>query len=111
MAYGITSSLRSGRVAGSSGRRNRLRSMPIFGLCILGGWLLPGRRRVVPYSIQWLMRLEPARFREDLVALLDLLRAGKIKPLVAQRLPLADARRAQELLGKGGVTGKLVLVT
>jgi NADPH:quinone reductase-like Zn-dependent oxidoreductase len=34
----------------------------------------------------------------------------KIKPLIAQRFPLAEARRAQELLGKGGVIGKIVLV-
>ena len=33
-----------------------------------------------------------------------------IKPLIAQRFPLAEARRAQELLGKGGVIGKIVLV-
>jgi len=49
-------------------------------------------------------------FREDLVTLLDLLLQKKIKPLVAQRLPLAEARRAHELLGQGGVTGKIVLV-
>jgi NADPH2:quinone reductase len=65
---------------------------------------------VIPYSIQWLMRLKPAWFREDLIALLDLLQQRKIKPLVAQRFPLAEARQAQEMLGKGGVTGKIVLV-
>ena len=40
----------------------------------------------------------------------DLLQQRKIKPLVAQRIPLAEARRAHEVLGQGGVTGKLVLV-
>jgi NADPH2:quinone reductase len=45
-----------------------------------------------------------------LIALFDLLQQQKIKPLIAQRLPLAEARRAHELLGQGGVTGKLVLV-
>jgi len=34
----------------------------------------------------------------------------EVKPLIAQRLPLAEARRAHELLGAGGVTGKIVLV-
>ena len=77
---------------------------------IAGGWLLPGRKRVVPYSIQWLKRLKPALFREDLTTLLDLLKQKRIKPLIAQRFPLAEARQAQELLGKGGVTGKIVLV-
>jgi NADPH2:quinone reductase len=65
---------------------------------------------VVPYSIQWLKRLRPALFRQDLISLLDLLQQKKIKPLIAQRFPLAEARQAQELLGTGGVTGKLVLV-
>jgi NADPH2:quinone reductase len=82
----------------------------IFGLYIAGGWLLPGRKRVVPYSIQWLKRLKPALFRQDLIALFELLQQQEIKPLVARRFPLAEARQAHELLGKGGVTGKIVLV-
>jgi NADPH2:quinone reductase len=111
VAYGLTSSLSGGRLAsGRSGRRNRLHGIPIFGLYIAGGWLLPGRKRIVPYSIQWLKRLRPALFRRDLIALFDLLQQQKIKPLIAQRFPLAEAKHAHELLGKGGVTGKIVLV-
>jgi len=111
VAYGLTSSLREGRLAsGRSGRRHRFRGIAIFGLYIAGGWLLPGRKRVVPYSIQWLKRLKPALFRQDLIALFDLLQQQKIKPLITQRFPLAEARHAHELLGKGGVTGKMVLV-
>jgi NADPH2:quinone reductase len=111
VAYGLSSSLRGGRLASSrSGRRHRYRWILIFGLYIAGGWLLPGRKRVVPYSIQWLKRLKPELFRQDLIALFELLRQKKIKPLIAQRFPLAEARHAQELLGKGGVTGKIVLV-
>jgi NADPH:quinone reductase-like Zn-dependent oxidoreductase len=108
VAYGLTSSLRGGRLA--SGRRHRFRGIPIFGVYIAGGWLLPGRKRVVPYSIQWLKRLRPALFRQDLIALFALLQQQKIKPLIAQRFLLAEARHADELLGKGGVTGKIVLV-
>ena len=111
VAYGLTSSLRGGRLAsGRSGRRRPYRAIAIFGLYIACGWLLPGRKRVVPYSIQTLKRLRPALFRQDLIALLDLLKQQKIKPIIAQRFPLAEARHAQELLGKGGVTGKIVLV-
>jgi NADPH2:quinone reductase len=109
--YGLTGSLRGGRLAsGHSGRRNRLHGMPIFVLYIVGGWILPGRKRMVPYSIQWLKRLRPEWFRQDLITLLGLLQQHKIKPLIAQRLPLAEARQAHESLGKGGVTGKIVLV-
>jgi NADPH2:quinone reductase len=111
VAYGLTGMLSGGRLAsGRSGGRNRFRGIAIFGLYIVGGWLLPGRKRVVPYSIQTLKRLRPAMFRQDLIALLDLFKQKRIKPLVALRLPLFEARKAQELLGKGGVTGKIVLV-
>jgi NADPH:quinone reductase-like Zn-dependent oxidoreductase len=48
-------------------------------------------------------------FRQDLIALFDLLQQQKIKPLIAQRFPLAEARYAHELLGKG-VTSKIVRV-
>jgi NADPH2:quinone reductase len=111
VAYGLTGSLHEGRLAsGRGGRRNRFGEIAIFGLHIARSWLLPGRKRVVPYSIQTLKRLKSAWFREDLIALLDLLQQQKIKPLIAQRFPLAEARHAHELLGKGGVTGKIVLI-
>jgi NADPH:quinone reductase len=111
VAYGLTGSLREGRLAsGRSGARHRFREIAIFGVYIAGGWLLPGRKRVIPYSIQWLKRMKPAWFRQDLIALFDLLQQRKIKPLIAQRFPLAEAKQAHELLGKGGITGKIVLV-
>ena len=111
VAYGLTASLRGGRsTSGRPGRRHRFRAIAIFAVYIAGGWLLPGRKRVAPYSIQWLKRLRPAWFRQDLITLFDLLRQRKITPLIAQRLPLTAARRAHELLGQGGVTGKIVLV-
>jgi len=111
VGYGNTASLRGeGLGLDRRGRRNRLHGIPIYVVYIAGGWLLPGRKRIVPYSIQTLKRLKPALFRQDLTTLLDLLQQQKIKPLIAQRFPLAEARRAQELLGKGGVIGKIVLV-
>jgi NADPH2:quinone reductase len=45
-----------------------------------------------------------------LIALFDLHQQQKIKPVIAQQFPLAEARQAHELLGNGGVTGKIVLV-
>src|SRR5512134_2443423 len=111
VGYGNTTSLRGeGLGLGRTGRRNRLHGIPVYALYIAGGWLLPGRKRIVPYSIQTLKRLRPALFRQDLTALLGLLQQRKIKPLIAQRFPLAEARQAHELLGKGGITGKIVLV-
>jgi NADPH:quinone reductase-like Zn-dependent oxidoreductase len=111
VGYGNTTALRGeGLGSNRSGRRNRLHGIPIYALYIAGGWLLPGRKRIIPYSIQTLKRLKPASFRQDLIALLDLLQRKEIEPIIAQRFPLAEARRAQELLEKGGVIGKLVLV-
>jgi NADPH2:quinone reductase len=111
VAYGLTGSLHGGRVAsGSSGGRHRFRSIAMFGYYTAGSWLLPGGKRVVTYSIQWLKRVRPQLFRQDLLALFELLKEQRIKPLIARRFPLAEARQAQELLGKGGVTGKIVLV-
>ena len=111
VAYGLTGKLHGGRLAsGRPGGRHRFRAIAIFGVYIVGSFLLPGRRRVVPYSIQTLMRLRRDMFRQDLIALFELLQQKKIKPIVAQRFPLAEARHAQEVLGNGGVTGKIVLV-
>ncbi|CAG9179775.1 2-haloacrylate reductase [Cupriavidus pinatubonensis] len=111
VAYGLSASLRGGRLAsGRSGRRNRFQRLAIFGLVIAASYVLPGRKHVIPYSIQWLKRMRPALFRHDLIALFDLLQQKKIKPLIAARFSLAEARQAHELLGEQGVTGKIVLV-
>jgi NADPH2:quinone reductase len=111
VGYGLSTSLRGeGLTASRPGRRQRFRGAAVFAMYIVGSRLLPGRKRVVPYSIQTFKRLRPALFREDLIALFELLRQRKIAPLIAQRFPLAEARRAQELLEQGGVIGKLVLV-
>jgi NADPH:quinone reductase-like Zn-dependent oxidoreductase len=56
----------------------------------------------VPRDSSWL--------REDFAVLLDLLRKGKIHPVVAERLPLGQARRAHELLERSASRGELVLV-
>jgi NADPH2:quinone reductase len=112
VGYGLITSIRGqGLTSSRPGRRQRFRGTAIFAMYIAGGWLLPGRKRVVPYSIQTLKRLKPEWFRQDLTFLLDLLKQKKIKPLIAQRLPLAEARQAHELLGKGGIVGKIVLVS
>ena len=51
-----------------------------------------------------------AWYRETLTELLGLLAAGELKPVVAERVPLAEAARAHELLERGGYAGKVVLV-
>jgi NADPH:quinone reductase len=92
--------------------------------------LLSPRRRVLVYRVQKLREghqvlpvsghhralpvgggpRDPEWFREDFEVLLDLLRQGKIHPVVAERMPLTDARHAHELLESSAGKGKLVLV-
>jgi NADPH:quinone reductase-like Zn-dependent oxidoreductase len=84
---------------------------------------LSPRRRVLPYQIQKFRDAAQQRagavggeprypewFRDDFGVLLGLLREGKINPVVAERLPLTDARHAHELLESSAEKGKLVLV-
>jgi NADPH2:quinone reductase len=84
---------------------------------------LSPRRRVLPYQVQKFRDAavqrpgavggephDPEWFREDFRALLELLSADKIHPVVAERLPLSDARRAHQLLEGSASKGKLVLV-
>jgi NADPH:quinone reductase len=86
------------------------------------GMLSPSRR-VLKYQIQKFRDAAQQRpgavggeprypewFREDFAALLELLRADKVHPVVAERLPLTEARRAHELLETSAAKGKLVLV-
>ncbi len=110
VTYGFQSKMRGGRMAVRSKGRHPIRESAELGSFIFRNWFKPGRKSMVPYSIQWLMRFKPAWFRHDLLTLLDLLKGGKIKPLIAQRLPLEEARRAHEMLGEGGVLGKIVLL-
>lgn len=49
-------------------------------------------------------------YREQLLRLLHLLAEGHVKPVIHERIPLEEARRAHELLEGGAVHGKLVLI-
>jgi NADPH2:quinone reductase len=47
--------------------------------------------------------------RAGMRAVIDMLAAGKLRPRIHSILPLADARRAHEMLAGGEVLGKLLL--
>jgi NADPH2:quinone reductase len=110
VTYGFQSKLHHGRMATRRADRHPIRESAELGVFVIRNWFTSRRKRMVPYGIQWLMRLKPRWFRADLTKLLDLLAQGRIKPVIACRLPLEDARRAHEMLGAGGVLGKIVLV-
>jgi NADPH:quinone reductase-like Zn-dependent oxidoreductase len=71
--------------------------------------ILPNGRSATFYSIGALRQNHPEWFSEDLTKLFDLLAQGKIKPVIAMRMPLAEVRRAHELIEAAGVQGKIVL--
>ena len=74
-------------------------------------WSLPPQRKHVAfYDIRQLKSRHPDWFIEDLAALLDLLAAGKIKPVIAARLPLDDVVQAHRQVERAQVQGKLILV-
>lgn len=72
--------------------------------------ILPDGRRVTTYQIAKLRDLHPEWFRADLAVLISLLAEGRLAPLVAERVPLDGARHAHEILGGGGIAGKVVLI-
>jgi NADPH2:quinone reductase len=78
-------------------------------LSLFVGARLQGRRGSF-YGITMLYRKNPRLFHEDLPKLFELLAQRKITPRIAQKLPLLDARKANERLEVGGIDGKLVLV-
>jgi NADPH:quinone reductase-like Zn-dependent oxidoreductase len=72
--------------------------------------LIPHGKRAFWYNIKTLRDKHPDWFREDLSKLFSLLGARKIQPVIAARLPLREAARANEMLEKAQVSGKIVLL-
>ena len=68
------------------------------------------RRRASGYRIQILRIPHQDWFEADFEVLLRLLREDKIHPVVSERLPFSEARRAHEMLESSASKGKLVLV-
>ena len=93
-------------VAGT--KRHGLRVIPLTLPVIALLKLLPGSKRILntpdfSKDMNW--------YRETLAELMDLLAAGKLNPIVAERVPLTEASRAHEILESGQYAGKIVLVT
>ena len=69
--------------------------------------LLPNGKTIKGYGTH---RLGVDLFKEDWTQLFKLLEEGNIKPIVAEKFPLLEAAKANELLESGMVTGNVVLL-
>ena len=90
------------------GRRNMALAGGSFALLFLLG-LLPGKSARW-YSITTHKKKRPQEFIEDLGRLVAMLRDKSIRPVIAERLPLSGAVRANELIERASISGKIVLM-
>jgi NADPH:quinone reductase-like Zn-dependent oxidoreductase len=102
VGYGISSAIQQGKPSKLRGGA----SFALLGLL----HLLPDGKSARWYSITTEKKSHPDWFREDLAAMLELLRNQEIKPRISERLPLREAPRAHELIEHAKVTGKIVLL-
>jgi NADPH:quinone reductase-like Zn-dependent oxidoreductase len=72
--------------------------------------LFPNGRSATFYSIAALRQKHEEWFSEDLTTLFDLLEQGKIKPIIAARMPLTEVVHAHERIENAEVQGKIVLM-
>jgi len=91
----------------AAAKRSGLRVIPLTLSTVFLLKLIPDGKQV-PLAPD--LSKDNAWYRRTLAELLDLLAAGKIKPVVADRIPLVQAGHAHELLERGGHAGKVVLV-
>ncbi len=84
-------------------------SIPLDFIYLMLWNLLPNKRSTEFFSIVPLRKKHADWFSEDLTRLFDLLAQNKIKPVIAARMPLAEAKRAHELVEQAEVQGKIVL--
>jgi NADPH:quinone reductase-like Zn-dependent oxidoreductase len=92
----------------ASAKKDGVRVIPITLLTV-------GLLKILPDGKQLLMTPDLGKdnewFQSTLAKLLDMLAAGEIKPIVSDRVPLAEAAHAHELLERGQYAGRIVLVT
>ncbi|HTX79663.1 MAG TPA: medium chain dehydrogenase/reductase family protein [Longilinea sp.] len=72
--------------------------------------LSPNGKRADFYGISALYQRDKKPFMEDLPVLFKLLEESKIRPVIAQKFPILQAAKANELLEGGAVAGNLVLL-
>jgi NADPH:quinone reductase-like Zn-dependent oxidoreductase len=107
VGYGFSGAARNAARSAASDRRADTFAFLSEMLTLFVAAPLLGRRGRF-YGITLLYRRDPEPFRQDLPRLMALLAEGRIKPRIAERLPLLAAREAGERLERGGIEGKIV---
>lgn len=102
VAYGSSSGVKNGKP----------QNIAAFGTFGLLGLIkaIPDGKKATFYGITTNYRKNRAPFKEDLTKLFQLLAVGQIKPVISYKLPLLEARKANEILEQGNTNGKIVLL-
>jgi NADPH:quinone reductase-like Zn-dependent oxidoreductase len=103
IGYGQSQVMKDGKVRKTLGAVGLLTG-------ILGPKLVPDGRRTTFYNAWSLEKSHPQAYRDDMIEVLRLLKDGKITPVIAEAMPLADAAKAHEILERASIVGKIVLV-
>ncbi len=99
VCYGVSSAMTKGKLSAG------------LGFAWLGLMkLVPDGKHPLWFNVKSVRDAHPDWFREDLSKLFGLLAERQIQPVIAARLPLREAARANELLEKAQVSGKIVLL-
>lgn len=99
---------RGGKLVGYGNPLSFSRMLHLLGQVILFN-LLPNGKSAKYYGT-CVSRFNKRPFMEDWATLFKLLEEGKIKPIIAEKFPILEAAKANELLESGQVTGNLVLL-
>ena len=97
--YGASSAVKEGKLSAGLG-------FALLGLLRL----IPDGKRAFWYNVKTLRDAHPNWFREDLSKLFALLADRRIQPVIAAKLPLCEAARANEMLERAQISGKIVLL-
>jgi NADPH:quinone reductase len=99
VCYGVQAAVSQGKLAAG------------LGFAALGiTKLLPDGRKASWFNVKSSRDQHPDWFREDLAQLFWYLATRQIQPVIAAKLPLHEAQRANEMLEKSQVAGKIVLL-
>ncbi len=102
IGYGMSAAI-------SAGKADKILAVKSFIELFLLNWKPDGKTAGF-YSIVTTKKKEPRWFREDLHLLFHLLEKKRIQPIIAERLPLAEAAKAHKLIEEAAFIGKIVLL-